>query len=484
MATFRVLVIDDNPYALQTIVGALAGTGYEVETAQNGLDGLAKAAANVPDTILLDLLMPGIDGLEVLRRVRQDEVLSEVPVIVVTSLDERPARIDALRAGADDFIGKPVDIAELRARLGTLAKLNRFRRLAAERARLAWVAEGSRDGILLLRPDGTITWTNETARRLLGLPSPPRDAGVAFLPRALELYEAVPPQSFDGWLDGRPGKEDAFLVRPGTRSAPPLWLRTEILDAGQATLSVRLRDVTATVESFRDAWSVAGALQHKLRTPLNGILGSLEALSDEEPDRTPEDLAEWLALVREAASRLRGHILDLADFGARLASPDPGAGCAAGDVRTAANRAATLAGVEGGVVTAGVTGAPYVLPLSPARLESVLFELFRNSVRAHPLGRPAVELRLFRSDRGVVLEVLDDGIHLPPEVLSRLWTPLYQFEASTTGEAPGTGLGLTFVALVVSESGGNVEITNREPGPGIQVSFRFRQQTGDGGGVP
>ncbi|MBK9967394.1 MAG: hybrid sensor histidine kinase/response regulator [Holophagales bacterium] len=481
MATFRVLVIDDNPYALQTIEGALAGTGYEVETAQNGLDGLAKAAANVPDAILLDLLMPGIDGLEVLRRLREDAVLSEVPVIVVTSLDERPARIDALRAGADDFIGKPVDIAELRARLGTLAKLNRFRRLAAERARLAWVAEGSRDGILLLRPDGTTTWTNESARRLLGLPSPPRDTDVPFLSRALELYEAVPPHSFDGWLDGRPGQEDAFLVRPGTRSAPPLWLRTEILDAGHATLSVRLRDVTATVESFRDGWSVAGALQHKLRTPLNGILGTLEALSGEEPDRSPEDLAEWLALVREAASRLRGHILDLADFGARLTSPDPGDGCAAGEILAAANRAAALAGVAGGVKAEGLAGTPDVLPVSSARLESVFFELFRNSVRAHPDGRPAIELRLFGSDGGVVLEVLDDGVRLPPEVLSRLWAPLYQFEVRSTGEAPGTGLGLTYVALVVSESGGTVKITNREPGPGIQVTFRFhRQQPGRG----
>jgi len=234
--------------------------------------------------------------------------------------------------------------------------------------------------------------------------------------------------------------------------------------------------VTATVGSFRDAWSVAGALQHKLRTPLNGILGSLEALSEEEPDRTAQEMAEWLALVREAARRLRGHILDLAEFGARLASSDPGEGSAGDDVREAAIRAAALAGVEGGVDTEGLAAFPGTLPISSARLESVLFELFRNSVRAHPRTCPSIALRLSRTEDGIALEVLDDGVHLPPEVLARLWTPLYQFEARSTGEAPGTGLGLTYVALVVSESGGVVRIANREPGPGIHVTLMFRQQ--------
>lgn len=475
MAAFRVLVIDDNPYALQTIEGALNGTGYQVETALSGAEGLEKAASSPPDAVLLDLLMPGIDGLEVLRRIREDPSLAEVPVIVVTSLDERPARIEALKAGADDFIGKPVNVPELRARLGTLAKLNRFRRLAAERARLSWLAEGSRDGILLLRHDGKTSWTNEAARRLLCLPAPPKDTGQPFVERALALYEPVPPRALDELAGGAAGKPGCFLVRPACGSTPPLWLHVEILDAGQAALSVRLRDVTATVDSFRDAWSVGGTLQHKLRTPLSGILGTLEELCARGAGQSPEELRARLDLARQAADRLRGHLLDLADFGLRLTTPDHGEGASAEGIRQAAERAAALAGAPQGVSRVRVEDGTGSLPISLPRLESILFELFRNSVRAHPEGSPSLELDLRAARGGLALTVSDDGVRLPPEALSGLWRPLYQLDGGVTGEATGTGLGLTYVALVAAEAGGSLHLCNRDPGPGVEVELRFRE---------
>ncbi len=478
ISAFRVLLIDDNPYALQTVQSALAGTGYDVETATNGADGLEKAARTPPDVILLDLVMPGMSGIEVLKRLRASPVLAEVSIVVVTSLDDRASRLEALGAGADEFLGKPISVPELRARLRTLSKVNRYRRLADERARLTWLAEGSEDGILLLRPDGTTAWTNEAARRLLGLPAPPADAGVSFLERALALYVASPEDAFAGWPPPFAERIDRHLVRPGTAAAAPLWLRVDLFDGGTDGTSICLRDVTPAVSSFRDSWTIGHVLGHKLRTPLNGILGALDVISHDRQTLAPGELDEWVAEMTSQSDRLRQHVLDLLTFSQQTAFIGPEEPCAAAALPGIARRAADLAGIETPVTVTGLGegGGDAPFPLSASRLEPVLFELFRNSLRAHPEGQPSLLLCLRRPEGGgVCLDVLDDGVHLPPEALKSLWRPGYQLEARPTGELPGTGLGLAYVALLVAEAGGSVRLENRSDGPGVRVEIRMRE---------
>ena len=477
MLPFRVLVVDDNPYALQTVQTALAGTDYVVETATTGAEGLQKAAALPPDVVLLDLVMPGMSGIEVVHRLRESPVHAEVSIVVVTSLDDRATRLDALGAGADEFLGKPINIPELRARLRTLAKVNRYRRLSDERARLAWLAEGSEDGILLLRPDGTTAWTNRAARRLLGIAAPPADAGLRFLERARELYSLSPEEAFAGWPGAGVEKVERHLVRPASRSAPPLWLRVDLL-GGSDGASVCLRDVTASVTSFRDSWTVGQVLGHKLRTPLNGIIGALDAISEgkETIDRT--ELHDWTGMMAEQVERLRRHVLDLTGFVQRSAHPEVEEPSPASELPEIVRRAAEMAGI-GGPVDVVVEDAPSeetLLPLSAGHLEPILFELFRNSVRAHPKGKPGIQVRLRRAEAGLVcLEVLDDGVNVPPEALGSLCRPFYQLEALPTGELPGTGLGLTWISLVVAEAGGVVRIANRDDRPGMRVEIRVPQ---------
>ena len=475
MSAFRVLLIDDNPYALQTVQSALVGTGYDVETATTGAEGLEKAARLPPDVVLLDLVMPGMSGIEVLRRLRANPVLAEVSIVVVTSLDDRATRLEALGAGADEFLGKPINVPELRARLRTLSKVNRYRRLSDERARLAWLAEGSADGFLLLQPDGTTAWANESARRYLDLPARPADVGIPFLERARSLYSVHPDGAFDDLLAGRE-KSERHLVRPATASAPPLWLRVDLFSAGTDGTSVCLRDVTAAFTSFRDTWTLGHVLGHKLRTPLNGILGILEVISEGRQELSRTDLDEWVELMTAQSGRLRQHLLDLTGLVQRTILGDPGEPCPASALSAVARQAADLAGIAGPVEVLVEASGDARLSLSASRLEPVLFELFRNSVRAHPEGKPSIQLRLHRPEGGgLSLEVLDDGKHLPPEALQRVLRPGYQLEAVPTGEIPGTGLGLTYVALLVAEAGGVIRLENREDRPGVRVEIRLRE---------
>ena len=131
-----VLIVDDEYIGRETLQSVLEGEGYELEMAENGLQAIEKAKKLLPDVILLDVMMPGMTGFEVCQRIRNDPQIAEIPIIILTALDDRESLLNALKAGADDFISKPFDRYELRARLMGITRLNRYQKLIQERAKL------------------------------------------------------------------------------------------------------------------------------------------------------------------------------------------------------------------------------------------------------------------------------------------------------------------------------------------------------------
>jgi putative two-component system response regulator len=131
-----VLIVDDEYIGRETLQSVLEGEGYELEMAENGFQAIEKAKKLLPDVILLDVMMPGMTGFEVCQRIRNDPQIAEIPIIILTALDDRESLLNALKAGADDFISKPFDRYELRARLMGITRLNRYQKLIQERAKL------------------------------------------------------------------------------------------------------------------------------------------------------------------------------------------------------------------------------------------------------------------------------------------------------------------------------------------------------------
>jgi len=118
----RILVVDDDPDFLEAIRAVLEGQTYRVTTASSGKEGLEKARAQLPDVVLLDIIMPGQDGFEVCRRLKEDPDLSHIPVVMITSFSERHMETNlamgqGLTLEADDFIDKPIVPAELLLRV-------------------------------------------------------------------------------------------------------------------------------------------------------------------------------------------------------------------------------------------------------------------------------------------------------------------------------------------------------------------------------
>lgn len=136
-----ILIVDDSRSARETLVAILEGEDYQLLTAQNGAEALQAAVHYQPDAILLDVMMPGMDGFEVCRRIRSTPEVAEVPIVILTALDDREALLKGLEVGADDFFTKPIDRRELLVRVRTITRLNRYRKLAEQRLRLGELAE-------------------------------------------------------------------------------------------------------------------------------------------------------------------------------------------------------------------------------------------------------------------------------------------------------------------------------------------------------
>jgi putative two-component system response regulator len=121
-----ILAVDDERVNLDLLVRLLSKHGYQVETALDGETGLAAIERVPPDLVLLDIVLPGIDGFEVCRRIKQNPATRLIPVVLVTGLNAREHKIRGIDAGADDFLSKPFDGAELRARVQSLVHLKRY----------------------------------------------------------------------------------------------------------------------------------------------------------------------------------------------------------------------------------------------------------------------------------------------------------------------------------------------------------------------
>jgi len=119
----RVLVVDDTPQNVKLLADILGAKGFVAITAANGEEALAKLAAERPDIVLLDVMMPGLSGYDVCRRIRADPATALLPVVLVTSLDPHEERVKGIEAGADDFLSKPIHQAELLARVRSLLRI-------------------------------------------------------------------------------------------------------------------------------------------------------------------------------------------------------------------------------------------------------------------------------------------------------------------------------------------------------------------------
>ncbi|MBG0776676.1 MAG: hybrid sensor histidine kinase/response regulator [Desulfovibrionaceae bacterium] len=494
-----ILAIDDSKSALEIIRGVLATQeGVTLLLAHSGVEGLAVARERLPDIILLDVVMPPPDGYQTCRAIRADPTLAEVPVLMVTSLEDRASRLEGLAAGADDFISKPFDADELVARIQSIARLNRYRRLHAERAKFEWVIQNADDAYVAVDGLDTILYANRQARLCLGLPEAVGTAGIngtggdgttagktetgagrgiKFLKQAVAHFSLQPEEAWAAW-PAHPAETPLYLVRPESESSPGQWLQATVFDqpgGAGATRLLQLRDVTQAMTNHRDMWTFQSMISHKLRTPLSGILFSLDLLAADNAGLSRDECAQMTRMAKENAQRLYEQIEDVLGYLERPSAPAPDQGFVL-DSFTAlvlqAGRGLSIRRADVSVERVPEELARRTLTLPARSLEWVLLELLENAQKFHPHNAPRLEIGLcaYGAD-AVLLTVADDGRGLTPAQLTQVWAPYFQVEKAHTFEVEGMGLGLARIATTVWGVGGSCRIANRTDGPGMVVEL-------------
>jgi PAS domain S-box-containing protein len=241
----RILIVDDERHNRRLLEVMLEQEGYRLLTASSGNEALAMVAQQRPDLILLDIMMPGLDGYQVTSKIKGDPAAKNIPIIIITALDDREDRMRGLSAGAEDFLTKPVDRAELYMRVRNLLRLKAYgdyydkysqtleAEVAARTAELverakaleeqavvlterAGLLDLAQDAIIVRDMENTILFWNCAAEILYGWPS--EEALGRNLGDLLKTEFSEPPDSLDAILrQGQWKGEVIHHARDGTR---------------------------------------------------------------------------------------------------------------------------------------------------------------------------------------------------------------------------------------------------------------------------
>lgn len=325
-----ILVVDDEPGNRALLTRLLVRDGYRVETAEDGEAALVAVAVNTPDLVLLDVRLPGIDGFEVCRRLKGQAATRLLPVVLVTGLDAREHKIDGIRAGADDFLSKPIDPAELTARVASLVRIKRYtdELESAESVILS----------LALTVEARDPYTEGHCLRLARY-------GVALGERLGLSGEERAALRRGGYLHdvGKIGVPDSILLKPGPLTAAELIMIQQHTIIGER-LCGDLRSLTAVraiVRQHHERLDGSGYPDHlrggaiSVAAQIIGVVDSYDAMSTTRPYRAAmpashafAELVADMNLGRHSADLVRPFIAmgteGILDEIARGASPGTG----------------------------------------------------------------------------------------------------------------------------------------------------------------
>jgi signal transduction histidine kinase len=456
----KILCVDDEPMNLELLEALLVPAGYEVSRAENGEKALAMIAAGNPDLVLLDVMMPGLSGYDVLKRIRGDEKKRDIPVVMVTALKEVADRVRALEAGCDDFLTKPFEKNELLARVKSLARMRWFSRQLAEKEKFESVLNQMDEGILVLDNDFRLLAHNPHAFELLEIdPARIPDDLVAHLTGRFKVH-------FQGELAAalRSGQLSFELEREATEKFKELILevRSSVVRPPEGegqSLVLTLRDVTAKRALDRMEWSFMDVISHKLRSPLTGIIGQGAVLRAGYKGKLTAEQQTAIEIVYDQALKLSGLIDKILKFNQLTAEPlgrpkeELALARALGEIGGAAAKE-----INGKKIELKIDSENISLRMHRKYFELVLNNLIENAIKFNDRDPVKIDISASKTPAGITLSLKDNGRGIPPEELENIFKGFFQVEKYFTGSVEGLGLGLALVKRIVGAHGGKISV--------------------------
>jgi PAS domain S-box-containing protein len=503
-ARARILVADDNADMRDYLRQLLRE--WDVEAVTDGRAALAAARAVPPDLIVTDVMMPGLDGFELLREVRADPRTHGVPVLMLSARAGEEARVSGLGAGADDYVTKPFNARELTARVRSLLALSRARREAeVQKRHLHSLFMQTPTPIVILKgPDHVVELANPLTCAVWGR----TEAEVLGKP----LFAALPElaaQPFKGLLDdvlrtGFPyvGKEaPARVDRRGDGTFDTVYfnfvyaplraadgsLEGVLVIAFDVTDEVTARDemnrLRASAEAVnRTKDEFLAMLGHELRNPLAPILTALQLMSLRGDGSSLRERTVIDRQVRHLA-RLVDDLLDVSRIARGKIELRQQTVEIADIVASAVETAGPLVEERQHQLHVDVPRAGLMVRGDVTRLTQVVVNVVSNAAKyTEPRGQIHIAAR--RSNGQVELSVRDSGIGISADMLPRVFDLFTQERQTLDRARGGLGLGLTIVRSLVELHGGTVQASSEGPGKGSEFVMRFPEAAASATGEP
>ena len=494
-----ILVVDDDENDRQLLEVLLEAEGFTVMTATSGAKALAVIAQAAPDLILLDVMMPEMDGYRVAETIKSNRALAPIPIIMVTVLDDREAMMRSLAAGAEDVLVKPVHRAELSMRVRNLLRLKahgdhlgrynqslkrevgaRAAALTASEQRYRALFENAHDAIALLTPEGVVREMNQKWADIIGV-SREELSGRHVRDFAAPGEESKNSRTYRQMVASDQALSGALKIASADGSILFMEFSHATFDvAGERLVLAIGRDVTEKrqlEDQLRQAQKLevigqlAGGVAHDFNNILTAILGFCDLLlMDLGSDHAAcADVLE----IKTAGERAAGLTRQLLAFSRKqiLQTNVLDINKVVKSMETMLRRL-TPANID---LVVSLQDAIAAIEVDPSQLEQIVVNLVVNASDAMPRGgKLTIEtsnVRLDETYRGrhlpvipgdyVMLAVSDTGVGMDEATSQRVFEPFF----TTKEVGKGTGLGLATVYGIVKQSGGDIWVYS-EPGHG------------------
>jgi len=477
----RVLVVDDERDIRDGSERILKRIGFEVQTAARGDEALKAAALNRPAIVLLDLKMPGMDGMEVLDHLHQLD--KDILVIVITGYATVETAIEAMKQGAYDFIPKPFEPDQLRIVVNRAADKIRLTReaqkleqekvrtlsdLGTEKSRIHTIIESLPDGVLVTNSKGLVVLINPSCKLLLNLepgtqPGRPIDEYVpdeALCKLALEISRG---QHVD--YGDIPNHEFALASNTylRVRAQPVLGERKECLGA-----VLNFVDITTLKVLDRLKSEFVAKVSHELRSPLATIHEQLALVIGNPVESEPRQDQHILNRAKEKTQgmiSLIGDLLDLSRIEEGIICHEPKPVRMEELLENIVDFLSTRSSSKNQSLTLNLPHQPLPeLNADPLALESIFGNLISNAIN-YTQKDGSIRVMVDMAGINLRIKVIDTGFGIAEKHIDKIFDRFYRVKDDQTRYITGTGLGLPIVKGLVDSLGGIIEVEST-PGEG------------------
>ncbi len=486
-----VLLVDDNPINLQILYKTLQNCGYKLLIAEDGETALKIAGKMNPSLILLDIMMPGMDGYEVCQQLKSNPQTENIAVIFLSALEDSSAKVKGFSVGGVDYISKPFQADEVVARVRNHIKIHRLERQLARRnyeleAENHQILNAISEGIIGLDGEGLVTMMNPAASVItgwsisdcLGEQLTSLDLYSIEEDELVSEFQSLPYRSYKM---GQACHSDMEFIRRRDRRLLPVAMSCTLRAEGGAVIV--LRDISEWVESeeklrltreemetqrqhmahmdrLSTAGEMAAGIAHEVNQPLTAMSNyarvAMRLLADGDQAKLAGVLEKLLTQserASEVVQRMRGFV------------KKPGAGRQTVDPNEVMRDVISLAEVDSRVNDVAVHFSPSSdlpeISMDVVQVQQVALNLIRNAMESMAAAvhkQQGVWVSSGREKNTVVYRVQGCGKGIPPQVADKLFDPFFSTKPN------GMGVGLSICQSIVQAHGGEIGFRAMEEG--------------------